>query len=291
MKDGERQRKVIAGERFGEERALYLLDGAVVENCRFEGEEDGESALKECSRISVKGCFFDLRYPLWHGKEVSMERCTLSKNCRAALWYDQGVVIKDSFLGGIKALRECRGVSLERVEADSPELGWRCKDISLKDSKVTSEYAFFESKHLSFDQLTLSGKYSFQYTKDLTMTHSFLKTKDAFWHTKDAVISDSVLEGEYLGWYSDGLTLIRCKISGTQPLCYCKNLKLIDCTMEGCDLAFEYSEVEADLLGGIASVKNPKKGRITADRIGEIILSDSKYRAAAKIEVRTAKEH
>ena len=37
----------VENQRFGEERALYGARGLQVENCRFEGEEDGESALKE----------------------------------------------------------------------------------------------------------------------------------------------------------------------------------------------------------------------------------------------------
>ena len=96
-------------------------------------------------------------------------------------------------------------------------------------------------------------------------------------------VTDSVIKGEYLGWYSEGLTLIRCRIIGTQPFCYCKNLKLIDCTMEQTDLAFEYSDVEADVFGNILSVKNPLSGRITADTIGEVIRQDSIMESTCKI--------
>ena len=94
----------------------------------------------------------------------------------------------------------------------------------------------------------------------------FQKIRDGLKKTRD-----SVIKGEYLAWYSEGLTLINCKIIGTQPLCYCKDLKLINCTMEGCDLSFEYSDVEADIKGHIDSVKNPRSGKIVADSIGEII--------------------
>ena len=72
---------------------------------------------------------------------------------------------------------------------------------------------------------------------------------------------ESVVKGEYLGWYSENLTLEKCRITGTQPLCYCKNLRLIECTMENTDLSFEYSEVDADIIGHIDSVKNPRSGR------------------------------
>ena len=99
-------------------------------------------------------------------------------------------------------------------------------------------------------------------------------------------VYNSVLKGEYLGWYSENLTLVNCRIEGTQPLCYCKNLKLIDCTTEGCDLSFEYSDVEADIIGPIVSVKNPHTGYIIADEIGDIVLEDSVMETTCKITER-----
>ena len=41
--------KVVKNERFGLERALYNSKNLTVEDCKFEGPEDGESALKECN--------------------------------------------------------------------------------------------------------------------------------------------------------------------------------------------------------------------------------------------------
>ncbi len=275
--------KVIQNQTFSEERALYNTQNAIVENCRFEGKEDGESFLKESSNITVKNCFMDLRYPLWHVDGLKLSGCEMTENCRAALWYDRNVTIGNCTMNGIKALRECSDIVLDCVKAASPEFGWRCKNIKVKNSEIVSEYAFFESADISADGLVFSGKYSFQYTKNLTISHSELKTKDAFWHARNVTVSNSVLDGEYLGWYSDGLTLVRCHIRGTQPLCYCRNLKLIDCTMENCDLAFEYSDTDAEIIGKVLSVKNPKSGRIVADGFGEIILSNSKYPAQAEI--------
>ena len=37
------------------------------------------------------------------------------------------------------------------------------------------------------------------------------------------------------------------------------------------DLAFEYSEVEADIRGGIDSVVNPLSGKIICDSLGELV--------------------
>ncbi len=281
---------IIENKRYGSERALYGIYDTVVNNCRFEGEEDGESALKECRKIQVKNCFFDLRYPLWHADGLKMEKTEMTQNCRAALWYDNDVLIRDSKLNGIKAVRECKNVTIENCEVVSPEFGWKSAGLTLKDAVLDSEYAFLESRDISAENLNFTGKYSFQYVKNVIIKNSVLNTKDAFWHAKNVTVTDCVLDGEYSGWYSEGLTLIRCHIKGTQPFCYCKNLKLVDCTTENCDLAFEYSDVRASINGGIVSVKNPRKGRIIADEIGETIhTADSRYPCRAKIEIRNKK--
>lgn len=122
--------------------------------------------------------------------------------------------------------------------------------------------------------------------ENLEIENSVLDTKDAFWHSKNVTVKDSVVKGEYLAWFSDGLTLINCKIIGTQPLCYCRNLKLINCEMEGTDLAFEYSDVEADIKGHVDSIKNPKSGTIIVDSVGEIIREQSIMEATGEIVIR-----
>ena len=277
---------LIEGERFGQERALYHTVDATVRACRFEGEEDGESALKECRRVLVEDSYFALRYPFWHGKRLTIVGSELGEGCRAPLWYDEDTEIVSTVISGVKALRECRRSRIEGCRIVSPEFGWRCRGVKLADTSLSGEYAFFESRKIDAEGLDFSGKYSFQYTKGVTLKNSRLATKDAFWHAKDVTVVDSVISGEYLGWYSENLTLIRCHISGTQPLCYCKGLRLIDCTTEGCDLAFEYSDLEASIRGGIDSVKNPRSGRIEADLIGEVIReSDAVHQSLARITV------
>ena len=180
------EREIITGKRFGEERALYSSRGIELRNCAFQGEEDGESALKESGDVVARNCLFDLRYPMWHVDGLNIADCELTVNCRAALWYDSDVRAERCRMLGIKAFRECRGMELTNVYARSPEFGWKCSDVRMKD----------------------------------------------------------------------------------------------------CDLAFEYSDVHADIKGGIDSVKNPLGGSITADGIGEIILGVAKYPCNAEIGIR-----
>ena len=277
----------ISNRTYDEERSLYNLQDATVEDCVFAGPADGESVLKEARRVDVKRCRFSLRYPLWHTQKFLLENCTLDTLTRAPLWYSEDGRIVGCTIEGVKCLRECDRILLERTVARSPEFGWRCRDVQIRDSELESEYLLFETKRAVIDGLRMRGKYSFQYTEDLVIRHSVLDTKDAFWHSKNVTVYDSEVKGEYLGWYSENLTLVRCHISGTQPLCYCKGLKLLDCTMDGTDLSFEYSEVEAEVRGHIRSVKNPKAGHITADSIGEIIREDAVIETDCAVTVRT----
>lgn len=47
--------------------------------------------------------------------------------------------------------------------------------------------------------------------------------------------------------------------------------------MEGCDLSFENSEVQAVVSGHIDSIKNPAGGSIRADSVGEIIEDEYQW--------------
>lgn len=275
----------IDSKTFSAERALYNSENVALLHCRFEGEEDGESALKESSNVELHSCFFDLRYPLWHDNNVLIDDCEMTPNCRAALWYTNNLNIVNSKLHGIKALRECNAISIRDTEIVSPEFGWKSNDIKINNSSVEGEYAFLMANNMKITDIKFKGKYSFQYVKDVEIHNSVLDTKDAFWHSHNVTVYDSVLKGEYLAWYSDGLTLINCHIVGTQPLCYCKNLKLINCTTEDCDLSFENSDVNASIKGNIVSIKNPLSGVIEVESVGEIIKEESKYPLNATIKV------
>ena len=274
---------IIENMTYDSERALYALRDTAVRSCTFAGPADGESVLKETRNITVDGCSFSLRYPIWHARKYELKNSRLDEKTRAALWYSDDGIIEDTEITGVKALRECRNTVIRNCRIDSVEFGWKTHGTRITDSSITSEYIFLDSEDIEIERLDFKGKYSFQYTSGLLIRDSRLDTKDAFWHSKNVTVMDSEINGEYLAWFSEGLTLIRCRISGTQPFCYCKDLKLIDCEMTGCDLSFEYSDVDAVLTGTVDSVKNPRSGRIVADRIGEVIYEDSVMECRAEV--------
>ena len=210
--------KTITNTRFDEERALYGAQNVLVRDCAFDGPTDGESAFKEGRDIQADHCFFNLRYPFWHNTGLKIENSEMTGLCRAALWYSGRVDIRETKLHGIKALRECRDVTMRGCDIVSPEFGWSVRNIDMEDCTAESEYFMLRSEHLAFRNVRMKGKYAFQYIEDAVFEHCVFDTKDAFWHARNVTVKNSVVKGEYLAWYSDGVTFINCKILAGPPL-------------------------------------------------------------------------
>ena len=270
------QMKKIINKNYDEERSLYGINGALIENCSFKGPNDGESPLKESKNIRVNDSYFELRYPFWHTTNITLKNITLSNLSRAGLWYSKRAKIYNSTIHGVKFLRECNDVEIEDSTFESPEFGWKSKNLNVKNTKITSEYPFFLSSKIVLDNVELKGKYSFQYVKDLFIENSNFDTKDAFWHSENVVVKDTYIKGEYIAWYSKDITFINCTIIGTQPFCYAKNVVLKNRKLEACDLAFENTTVDAEINSDIISIKNPESGTIKCNSVKEIIIDEFK---------------
>ena len=270
--------KTVKNQSFDMERAFYESNGLHLIECSFDGKEDGESAMKESTGVIADKCYFNLRYPFWHCNNVKITDSNFTSLCRAPLWYTSDAEITASRITGVKALRECKNVLIRGCKIESSELGWLCKEIKFDTCDITGEYFMLSSKDIQLDKVNFFGKYSFQYVENGLIDMCVLNTKDAFWHSKNVYVKNSVINGEYLGWYSENLTLENCIIKGTQPLCYCKGLKMINCKMIDCDLSFEKSYVEADIISDILSVKNPYDGYINSPLIHNYIRDRDEYR-------------
>ena len=278
--------KTINNKEYGGERPLYCERGLRLEGVTIHA---GESALKETADIEAAGCRFEGKYPFWCCKGFTVKDCLFTEGARAALWYSSGLLMEDTLVEAPKMFREMRDLKLRRVRIpNAAETLWGCHDVDLEDVEVEKgDYLFMHSSGIKIKGLRLQGNYSFQYCKDVEIHDSVLNTKDAFWETENVTVYNSVIDGEYLGWYSRNLRLVDCRIGGTQPLCYADGLELVNCTFEpDADLAFEYSEVHAEIVGAVTSVKNPRTGRIVAGSYGEIIL-DANIKAPADCEIKT----
>ncbi len=265
----------INNKEFGGERPLFASHDLQLENVTIHA---GESALKECSNIEATNCRFEGKYPFWHVDGFKVKNCLFTEGARAALWYSRNLVMTDTRVEAPKMFREMDGIRLQNVQIpDAQETLWFCRNVELNNVEVAhADYLFIHSENIRIENYKQQGNYSFQYCKNVEIRNAVIDSKDAFWNTENVTVYDSVLSGEYLGWHSRNLRLVNCKISGTQPLCYAHDLIMENCTMaDDCDLAFEYSSVQATIQGPIHSVKNPRTGSITAESYGEIIIDEN----------------
>lgn len=278
--------ELVKDKEFSGERPLFGSHGLRLENVTIHA---GESALKECSEIEAENCRFEGKYPFWHVDGFVINHCLFTEGARAALWYSRNLCMTDTQVEAPKMFREMHNIKLRNVRIPNAlETLWDCSGVDIKDVEVQNgDYIFMRGSDIRIDGYVQQGNYSFQKCRNVEIHNAKLDTKDAFWETEDVTVYDSEIDGEYLGWHSKRLRLVRCHIKGTQPLCYAEDLVLEDCTMdESCDLAFEYSTVNADIKGHVTSIKNPKSGVIRADSIGEIII-DSHVKAPADCRIET----
>lgn len=276
--------KKIGQERLTGERALFAARDCEIEETIF---DDGESPLKESRNISLRACMFKWKYPLWYAKEIDVRDSTWFDMARAGVWYSERVRVTDCAIEAPKNFRRCHDLTLRHVSfANAAETLWECDGVTLSDVTAKGDYFAMNSRNMTADNLTLYGNYSFDGCRNLTVRNSRLLSKDAFWNCEDVRAENCFISGEYLGWNTKRLTLIDCTIESLQGLCYVEDLVLRNCRLLNTTLAFEYSTVDAEIVGRVDSVKNPTSGRIVADEIGELILESERI-DPAKTEILT----
>ena len=276
--------KKIGQERLTGERALFAARDCEIEETIF---DDGESPLKESRNISLRACMFKWKYPLWYAKEIDVRDSTWFDMARAGVWYSERVRVTDCSIEAPKNFRRCHDLTLRHVSfANAAETLWECDGVTLSDVTAKGDYFAMNSRNMTADNLTLYGNYSFDGCRNLTVRNSRLLSKDAFWNCEDVRAENCFISGEYLGWNTKRLTLVDCTVESLQGLCYVEDLVLRNCRLLNTTLAFEYSTVDAEIVGRVDSVKNPTSGRIVADEIGELILESERI-DPAKTEILT----
>jgi len=273
-------RTTIQG-RLTQERAAFGVQGADVADAIF---ADGESPLKHGSDIDVTRTVFEWKYPLWFTKDVTLNDSAFLDTARSGPWYADNMTLRHVLVAAPKTFRRSRRLVFDDVQfADAAETLWDCDDIRMTHVMARGDYFGMNSSNVVADDLALTGNYAFDGGHDIVIDHSTLLSKDAFWNCRDVVVRNSIVIGEYLGWNSTNLTFENCLIESLQGLCYIDNLVLRGCRLINTTLAFEYSTVDAEIIGSIDSVINPKAGVIKADHIDDLILDPDRVDVDATV--------
>ena len=256
------------------ERALFGGEDLTIIDTIF---ADGESPLKESRNIKLYGSMFKWKYPLWYAENITAKDCTWFDMARAGVWYTKHIAVEDCAIEAPKNFRRCEDLTLKNVSIpDAAETLWHCDGVTLDRVTAKGTYFAMNSKNMKIRDLTLYGDYSFDGAAHVEIRDSHLLSKDAFWNSNDVTVYDSFISGEYLGWNAKNLTLVNCTVESLQGMCYIDNLVMKNCKLLNTTLAFEYSTVDADIVGKIDSVLNPSGGIIRADVIDELTIERDK---------------
>lgn len=266
--------KDIKQEILTGERALFQGQQLRIFDTIF---ADGESPLKESHNIELSGSMFKWKYPLWYAKDITVKNCTWFEMARAGVWYTDCILVEDSAIEAPKNFRRCHDVTLRNVSfANAAETLWSCDGVTLEHVTARGDYFAMNSRNIVIRDLTIYGNYSFDGAGNVEIHNSRLLSKDAFWNSENVTVYDSFISGEYLGWNAKNLTLVNCTVESLQGMCYIDNLVMKNCRLLNTTLAFEYSTVDAEIVGKVDSVLNPSGGVIRADEIGELIIEKDK---------------
>lgn len=261
------------------ERALFQERDSKISYCTF---ADGESPLKEAKNIEIDNSLFRWKYPLWYCENIKVDNSTLFEMARAGIWYTQNIEIKNTIIEAPKNLRRAEGVVLQKVSLpNAQETLWHCKDVRMEKVTAKGDYFAMDSEDMEISDFELVGNYSFDGARNVVIRNAKMLSKDAFWNTENVAVYDSFISGEYLGWNAKNLTLINCTVESLQGMCYIDNLVMKNCHLLNTTLAFEYSNVDVEIVGKVDSVLNPSGGTIRADYIGELIMDATKIKVDA----------
>lgn len=275
-------RKKIEGRTFDADHPMPISAGVNLYDCVFVG---GESVLKNVRDISMENCSFSLCSPLWNVQNFRIDDSRLDETVVSAIHGCETGKIIDSDIKGPQAVHECNNIVIHDCCIFSSEFGWNCDGLSLEECNIHADSILRGSRNIKLDNTEIRGNAALQDAESVQIYNSFLHSANALQNCRNVTIVDSLLKGDLLGWDCENITLIGSRIQGLQPLCHCRGLKLIDCVMEGSELAFEYSDVKANIVGHLNSVKNPLSGKIVADSVGQVVMDDDALESTAKILV------
>ena len=272
--DKKEEKKIIRQEFLTGERALFMGKNLDIYDTIF---DDGESPLKESRGINLYGSMFKWKYPLWYSKNIVAEDCHWFEMARAGVWYTDNIAVRRALIQAPKNFRRCKGLELTDVTfTHAEETLWSCDGVTLEHVTARGDYFAMNSRNIVIRDLTLYGNYSFDGAGNVEIHNSRLLSKDAFWNSENVTVYDSFISGEYLGWNAKNLTLVNCTVESLQGMCYIDNLVMKNCRLLNTTLAFEYSTVDAEIVGKVDSVLNPSGGVIRADEIGELTIEKDK---------------
>ena len=159
------ERKQIHQEFLTGERALFASNDLDIYDTIF---DDGESPLKESHGISLTGCFFRWKYPLWYCSDIAVKDCTWFDMARAGVWYTDNISVTDSIVEAPKNFRRCNNLKLKNVTfPNAQETLWSCDHVDIENVSAKGDYFGMNTNNLIMKNFQLVGNYSFDGSRNV----------------------------------------------------------------------------------------------------------------------------
>ena len=185
-------------------------------------------------------------------------------------------------------MKEARNIAVEKCSFSLRYPLWHVKSFSLADSAMDelTRAAIWYADDGEITGSRLHGIKAVRECGHIRLIDCDIDSQEFGWKCTEITMKDCTVNSEYLFFDSKNVTLSDIKMTGKYSFQYMENLVIENCTMEETDLAFEYSDVEADIIGNVMSVKNPRSGRIILDSVDEVIMEDAAMECSGEVIVR-----
>ena len=148
---GRKEDTIVQNIQTGQERAFYGSKNVHFKNIIIDGIEQGESAFKECSNITIDDSNIILNYCIWHCHNLTLYKTIIDANSRASIWYCNNVEVTDCKINGVKACRNCINLTFKDCTINSEDFGWKSEGVTIANSKISGVTPFFDSSNINID--------------------------------------------------------------------------------------------------------------------------------------------
>jgi len=172
---------------FWHDMGLTIADCEMTENCRAAlwYSEDiaitatklhGIKALRECSRITMKGC--DIKSPEfgWFSKEIMMQDMTVQGEY--FMMQAERLNFENVALKGKYSFQYITDSVFENCDFDTKDAFWHAKNVLVKNSVIKGEYLAWYCENVTFENCVIIGTQPLCYCKNLKLINCKMQEAD-----------------------------------------------------------------------------------------------------------------
>jgi len=143
--------------------ALWYDSDITLENCSL----GGIKALRECDRMTLRGCTVDSAEFGWFCRGVSLDDCSIKSEYLFLRSHD--LDIRKLVLKGKYSFQYVENMTIRDSELDTKDAFWHSTNVTVSDSTIRGEYLGWYSENLRLLRCRIIGTQPLCYAKGLVL--------------------------------------------------------------------------------------------------------------------------